>query len=389
MRKSTLATIFLMLITLPLASAEISYENGRVSINGRHQLKDIKNTDYLEIKEGVCYLKKPINIRKGASFYISNDSCEKLNLYADAMVTIQGGISFNNLIVTSYDPATGKQIEITRETYNTKRPDIATKEGTRYFNAYNTEFSYLGYYYDIKDSHFGITLRYTPKAFITDSKFHHNYFGLYTFDSKNVQVRNSEVHSNLEYGLDFHDYSDYFYIYNNTVYNNGNHGIIVSKFCDNNVIVENKVFDHTDNAFVKGVVQDYGVHGIMLHLQSNNNSIERNELWNNRVAIKTDDSHNNTILKNIIYSDLEGGIEIRESTGNLILENEVISSQDVALFSGNSVKNHYENNYWGEQENQVYFRIIHSNGTAFRYKQPGTSDADAKLTELSSTMEIT
>src|SRR3989338_3817028 len=287
MRKSTLATIFLMLITLPLASAEISYENVRVSINGRHQLKDIKNTDYLEIKEGVCYLKKPINIRKGASFYISNDSCEKLNLYADAMVTIQGVISFNNLIVTSYDPATGKQIEITRETYNTKRPDIATKEGTRYFNAYNTEFSYLGYYYDIKDSHFGITLRYTPKAFITDSKFHHNYF----------------------------------YIYNNTVYNNGNHGIIFSKFCDNNVIVENKVFDHTDNAFVKGVVQDYGVNGIMLHLQSNNNSIERNELWNNRVAIKTDDSNNNTILKNIIYSDLEGGIEIRESTGNLILEN--------------------------------------------------------------------
>ncbi|MDP3882139.1 MAG: NosD domain-containing protein [Nanoarchaeota archaeon] len=387
MKKVMLLIPILFLIVFPLVNAEILYQDGDAIVKGRHHIRDIKDTNFLEIKDNICYLKKPVKVANGAALYISNSSCIKLNMYAESMITVYGGISFNDVIVTSYNPETGEPIELTRTNYSTRRPDITTKAGATHFNARNTEFSYLGYYYNYSDSHWGVTLRYTPRAFITNSKFHHNYFGFYTFDSKNVQVKNSEVYDNLEYGLDFHDFSDNFYIYNNTVYRNGNHGIIFSKFCDNNVIAKNRVFDHTQNAFVKGVEKTYGVHGIMLHKQSNNNSIERNELWNNRVAIQTDDSHNNIILKNIVHSDIEEGMILDESTGNQIIGNEIIASDEYALFTKNSIDNYYQDNEWGGSSNQIYFRIFHSDGTAFRYKQAGTSDADAKLNELSQ-MEI-
>lgn len=43
--------------------------------------------------------------------------------------------------------------------------------------------------------------------------------------------------NNIQYGFDPHDDSDFLNIHDNTVYNNGNHGIIASKRCASCAVV--------------------------------------------------------------------------------------------------------------------------------------------------------
>ncbi len=362
------------------ASAEVVYKDGTARIQGAsHNLKDIKNTEYLEIKDGICYLKKPVVVASTGTLRVTSASCSTVNMYPTSSITIYGIIYFDSVKVTSYDPATGQPIELSRTNYNTVRPDIVTRSSAQYFSAKNSEFSYLGYYNPVS-SHWGVALRFLPKAYIDNSKFHHNYFGFYTFDSDNVTIKNSVVHDNLEYGINIHDFSDNFYAYNNTVYNNGNHGIILSKYNQNGKVVFNKVYDHTQNAFVKGEVRNYGTHGIMLHKQSNNALVSRNELTNNRVGIKLDDSHNAVVKSNKVFSDLEQGFYLDESFNGTFKYNQVIESDEEPLYSFNSFYNYFESNKWGDADDILYVKID-DNGTITRHKFPAPG-ADAKLNEL-------
>src|SRR3989338_5280606 len=289
-------------------SATVVYKDGTARIqSGTNNLKDIKDTNYLEVKNGICYVKKPIVVASTGTLKVNTTSCSTVKMYATSLITIYGKIYFDGVKVTSYDTKTGKPIELSRTNYSTVRPDIVTRSSAQYFSAKNSEFSYLGYYNPVS-SHWGVALRFLPKAYIDNSKFHHNYFGFYTFDSDNVTIKNSESYDNLEYGINIHDFSDNFYAYNNDVYNNGNHGIILSKYNEGGKLIFNRVSDHTRNAFVKGVEKSYGTHGIMLHKQSNNALLSRNELRNNNVGIKLYDSHYNDIKTNKIFSDLKKGM---------------------------------------------------------------------------------
>lgn len=45
------------------------------------------------------------------------------------------------------------------------------------------------------------------------------------------------MYNNIQYGFDPHDDSDFLNIHDNTVYNNGNHGIIASKRCASCTVV--------------------------------------------------------------------------------------------------------------------------------------------------------
>ena len=362
------------------ASAEVVYKDGTARIQGAtHSLKHITNTDYLEIKDGICYLKKPVVVASNGVLKVTSASCAVVNMYDTSSITVYGQIYFDSVKVTSYDPATGQPIELSRTDYTTVRPDIVTRSSATYFSAKNSEFSYLGYYNPVS-SHWGVALRFLPKAYIDNSKFHHNYFGFYTFDSDNVTIKNSESYDNLEYGINIHDFSDNFYAYNNKVHGNGNHGIILSKFNQNGKIILNQVYDHTQNAFVKGVEKTYGTHGIMLHKQSNNALVSRNELGNNRVGIKVDDSHNNIIKSNRIWSDAEQGFYLDESSNNQLKYNLVQESNEEPFYGFNSFYSYFESNKWGDWDDILHVKID-DNGTITRYKFPAPG-ADAKLNEL-------
>jgi parallel beta-helix repeat protein len=353
-----LKIILLMTIILPsvqLVEGEITNDNDEITVVGEHNLSELKNlpADIFEVRGDICYLKKQLHIEPESKMYFDGKDCRELRMYYNATIRISGSAEFKDIKITSYDPSTGKPIEITKETYNNQRPHVYADEPAEDLIITNSEFSYLGYSASDGGSAWGVSSWNLRRASIENSEFHHNYFGFYTWNTKDALIKNNKVYDNIEYGLDFHDYSDNFTVEGNEVYNNGNHGIIFSKWCHNNKIVNNYVHDNAGFAFVKGVQQDYGTHGIMLHQESNGNTIEGNTLENNRIAIYLHESDDNIIRNNKILSDSEEGMYLHRSNNNLITDNSVRNSHKDSLYSYYSDNNTYTNNFFG---NGTYFK---------------------------------
>ena len=74
------------------------------------------------------------------------------------------------------------------------------------------------------------------------------YYGMYSYGHQGGVWTDNKMHDNIQYGFDPHDDSDYLTIARNEVYNNGNHGIIASKRCNNVEIYDNEVYDGGEDA---------------------------------------------------------------------------------------------------------------------------------------------
>jgi PGF-pre-PGF domain-containing protein len=325
-------------------------------IKGNQTLSDlsIAGNDFFEIKDNICYLKKPLNIGENATLFANSDSCSGIRMYPDTSIVITGSIFFKDIFVTSYDPITNDHVYLTRAEYDKTRPYIYTKFPVKMFSAINTEFSYLGYYRIGQiGSKWGVAFYDLPNGEVRNSSMHHNYFGLYSSNASHITVENSKIYSNLEYGLDFHTYSNNFLIYRNEVYDNGNHAIIFSQWCNYNQIIENNVRDNIENVFVKGTELNYGTHGIMLDYSSNYNLVQGNRLENNRAGIYLTNSKNNVVRYNQVITDLEEGIRLKNSSNNLFENNSVFSSDGYSLYLYFSPNNTYNNNNF---TNYVYIK---------------------------------
>jgi parallel beta-helix repeat protein len=128
---------------------------------------------------------------------------------------------------------------------------------------------------------------------LEDSKIHHNYFGMYSYEAYGITILRNEVYENIEYGIDPHDDSRNFEVAYNKVYKNGNHGIIFSRLCRDNVIHNNEVYDNA-------------LHGIMLDRGTNNNVIRDNVVYNNKDGIAIFQSSDNLIQNNYVYKNERG-----------------------------------------------------------------------------------
>lgn len=347
--------LFLLLPVLPVLG-DLYDRDTHVIMDGNETLTTLADEGYIEKVSDSCFLRTPLHVHTDGVLYANGSDCSVLYMYPESYIRIAGSAYFVDIKVTSLDPSTYKPLTLTREEYSTKRPHIYTKAPAKYVHMENSEFSHLGYYNASEEgSAWGVSFWGLASGYVGNSSFHDNYFGFYTYETLNVTVENSEAYDNLEYGLDFHDYSDNFIIRNNVVYDNGNHGIIFSKFCDHNLIANNRVYDHTQNAFVKGVEQDYGIHGIMLHKNSTNNTVRNNVLSNNRVGIFLYESDHNTVRENIILDDLEDGIYVDRSFHNEIRNNVVFDTEGYGMYVYRSEDNEYTGNYF---EKDVVFKEV-------------------------------
>lgn len=164
---------------------------------------------------------------------------------------------------------------------------------------------------------------------LEDSKIHHNYFGMYSYEAYGLKILRNEVYDNIYYGIDPHDYSQGFEVAFNKVYNNGTHGIIFSRLCEDNVIHHNEVFNNAQ-------------HGIMLDRGTNNNTVHDNLVYGNKDGIAIFQSSNNIIRNNTIRQNLRG-IRINAtydvddlydgiSSGNQILDNLIEDSMEHGIY---------------------------------------------------------
>lgn len=190
---------------------------------------------------------------------------------------------------------------------------------------------------------------------ILDSDLHHLYYGHYSYGHINGVFNWNTVHDNEVYGFDPHHRSIGLVIENNEVYNNGNHGIITSKGCDDVTVIGNHVHDN------EGV-------GIFPHYLSDNMLIKDNIVEDNQDSgIAFLESSGGVVTGNVVRRNVHG---IRMSVGsrdNVVLDNvfEDNSGYDVYTYPGSdSVVEQPDNSL----VNNVFFRNTFSgNKQGFRF----------------------
>lgn len=188
----------------------------------------------------------------------------------------------------------------------------------------DSEIRYLGYH---AAEAYGIVWKVMNEAFdtvdvygdIKNSYIHHNYMGMYSYGAYGMEISNNEVAFNESYGIDPHDDSDTLKIIDNFAHDNGSHGIICSRRCDNLTI--------TGNESVRNR------HGIMLHRDVTDSLVANNVVTDNReTGIVLFESHNNTIKNNEVLRNQHGIRLSLGSHGNLIENNSVKDNQEYGIY---------------------------------------------------------
>lgn len=300
-------------------------------------LSDIRNSvgnKYLEeVTPKVWYLKANLYLRSGVTLRINKDEVQWLKLESNKnkFVTIlgyNGTIFINGVKISSWDEYNNNYDIDMKD----GRSYILVKDGSR-MDIENSDVGYLGYPRtpDLNASPYGVSWRMSTGKLhttlltgeVVNSKFHNNYFGVFTFGATGMLFKGNEFYNNVRYGFDPHDDSAGFLIENNVSHDNGSHGFIVSKRCINNVF-RNNVSYHNK------------LHGIMLHEESNHNVIENNVIYDNTDGIALWHSSDNLIRNNKVYDNKSGFRANSGSISNAITNNTITnnSSYGIYLYEG-------------------------------------------------------
>ncbi|MEX0650145.1 MAG: glycosyltransferase [Candidatus Andersenbacteria bacterium] len=354
----------------------------------------INNPDLLqEIAPGEWILRVSLFLREGATLVIDGESVKWLKLKSEDenFAWIRGynsNILIQNTKITSWNENTNTfDLEYKKD----GRSYILAKYNGR-MDVLNSEIAYLGY--GIEDGWgetnrhaggvYGISWKIIDGSFnkyivtgnVINNKFHHNYYGFYTYGVTGMIVRDNEAYENVQYGFDPHDDSNNMIIENNIARDNGNHGIIISKRCFNNIIRNNVSYDNR-------------LHGIMMDRQSNNNIVEGNITYGHVDGIAIYDSHNNLIRNNEIRDNKRGIRANIGSSGNLF-ENNIITSSNRGIYIYDDAHSNIAfNNILTDNEIGVYLRKTTNNLIA---KSLIKDQNDRELKELESSdnrVEIT
>jgi parallel beta-helix repeat protein len=356
--------------------ASISYltENNTIFVSGFGAVVDMPTLHEEIAKDalieyegkGVYYLKANIWLDRHTTLLLEGPELSWLKLKSDdegyvKIESVGGSLSANGVRVSSYDPMLND--------YDKKHEDgrsyILIRNGRMDF--VNSDIGYLGFSLENaggKGGVYGVSWRIVDQeafgqelttGYVENSRFHHNYFGIYTFGATGMVFRNNEMYENIQYGFDPHDDSNNFIIEHNYAHDNGNHGLIISRRCFNNILRWNRS-------------ENNALHGIMLDRQSNGNSIYENILAGNGDGVALWDSHNNAIFDNQIVGNTRGIRLNRLSSGNVVRNNRIEETTQYGVYvydeaAGNQIiDNELQNNevgiYLRSQTNHVFANSI-------------------------------
>ncbi|GIK40854.1 MAG: hypothetical protein BroJett011_46870 [Chloroflexota bacterium] len=322
------------------ATAKIEYVSDReaIFVSGWDAVVDLptiygvlNNNDLLEYQgEGVYLLKVNLVLNTHTALLLESPGLSWLKLKSSraGYVHIEstgGSIFIEGVKITSWDPSAN---DFDRN-YKDGRSYVLVRNAR--MDILDSELGYLGYALDrdvARGGVYGVSWRNYDETFfrkqlttgyVLNSRFHHNYFGLYTFGATGMVFRNNEIYENIQYGLDPHDDSNNFIVEHNYVHNNGNHGIIFSKRCFNNVIRWNRS-EHNR------------LHGVMLDRESNGNSVYENTLIGNTDGVAIWDSHDNAIYDNTIRNNRRGVRLNAQASRNLVKQNQMRDSGQYGVY---------------------------------------------------------
>ena len=299
--------------------------------------------------------------------------------------TYNGVIQIDGVKVTSWDPGAN--------TYDTDidngRSYVLAKYAAR-LDIRNADMSYLGSadgesygvaWRDVNDQAAPDTLRTRVTGEVLNSVFSHNYYGIYTFQAQNMVFRGNKFHHNIGYGFDPHDFSHHFTVEDNESFENGNHGFIISRGCNNftfrgNVSHDNHYRVGTDNRRAHGFMLDLGSPDSQFpQVPSSNNLLVQNRAYgNDGYGLRMLGATANTIQANDFSGNLQGITVEQGSTDNVLAGNiisgnslygiSVVGGSDRTTITGNTVtKSGNHGIYLKTGGNTVTNNTVTANGT--------------------------
>ncbi len=257
-------------------------------------------------------------------------------------------------------------------------------------NIRNSELSYLGSadgesygisWRDTNDSATPEQLRSRVTGEVIDSQFHHNYYGIYTYQASDMVFRGNQFRDNIRYGFDPHDFTHDVLVENNVAFNNGSHGFIISRGCNNFVFRGNKAYANNDpspTSLAHGFMLDPGSpNSAEPQAPSTNNLLENNEAYDNEgYGLRILGANDNQILNNVFSQNRQEGLVVdQNSVGNLIQGNTLTQNGSIGLVvretaDGNTIASNVisENNnhgmYLRSNRNVVTGNLINKNQKA-------------------------
>ena len=296
---------------------------GGIRIDAGHcTFADLSVSGTIEIADRVAMVTATIRIGRDAALTIDDADLDELRLLSTPttnahLIAEAGTLRIRDVVIESYDPQTGGPDTDMSDGRAFLRVDGYVDENGLAANGRleidRSRLSYLGYDSRLADtsefSGYGISLKVrseeelrtaTVVGHIRNSILSHNYRGFYSYGASDFEISGSEVHHNVDYGIDGHDDTDRLIAIGNRIYSNGGTGLICSRRCTDNVFENNDVFEN-------------GANGIVLH----------------------DVSTGGRILGNRVYENAQDGIVVHDSQDTLVAGNQIRENRyGLRIFSG-------------------------------------------------------
>lgn len=259
---------------------------------------------------GEWLLDAHLRIERGAELRIAAPDVAWLKLRSDAggFVSIKalgGQLTFAGVCVTAWDS--------TRNSFDDNGQDgrsfVLARDGAR-MDIDGAELSHLGY--DANES-YGVAWRLSgTTGLIANSRFGHNFYGLYSYEASDLVIRGNEIDHSQSYGIDPHTRANRLLIEGNVSHHNGKQGIILAEDCSDATVRNNIVYANT-------------LHGIVLYQRSNHNIVEGNTSYGNGLqGININDSSSNTVRNNTVYDNAEAGIGLGQDAQDNLLSGNIV-----------------------------------------------------------------
>ncbi len=248
-----------------------------------------------EVSPGVFGLRAAFVQEPGTHVTFAAPRTQELRLAADPPGVFVGGqgpdtsARFEGVKVTSWDLAQRRP----SEDIEGARPFVLYETGAR-LDIVRSEMAYLG---SDRVGSYGVSWRLAGSTGeVTDSAFHHCFFGVYSYEAKDLVFRRNVFRDNLYYGLDPHDRTTGLVAEANEAFGNGSHGFIFSRDVTDGVLRGNHAHDNGGNGIVLDAdsdrnlvagnrVEDNAGDGIVL-LGSSRNVVEDNVVSGNRIGVR-------------------------------------------------------------------------------------------------------
>jgi parallel beta-helix repeat protein len=183
---------------------------------------------------------------------------------------------------------------------------------------------------------------------VTDTVFHDNWFGAYTFEAEDMRWTRNTFADNAAYGFDPHDLSNDFLVEDNVAHGNGRHGFIFSRGCERNVLRNNVAYDNRGHGFMidDGRTADtpfaqaarlpsddnvlvgnhaYDNDGTGIELEGGSGTVVRdNLLERNHVGVRVKDHASARVESNTIVDNALAGIDVLGDAGRVRLTRNLI-----------------------------------------------------------------